>query len=185
MTNRGPRRCVGDQGHVGGLLPWGLGVGCAESVTPRGGSVEPWPIAGPQRATNWGTHRSKGKVRVRGAFAARGTIPEKEKPPRRRPSGGRRGGWRRRTLPQSLLCSTIRAARLNGRVRDGNGCSPRAMTTSQSWAGCGSWRGASSARPRLAATYLSVRLTRPRPCVLPPPPRYAAPTVWAARQSAG
>ena len=45
------------------------------------------------------------------------------------PSRGR--GWRRRTLPQGLPCSTIRAARLNGRVRDGNGCGPRAMTTSQ------------------------------------------------------
>ena len=40
-------------------------------------------------------------------------------------------GWRRRTLPQGLPCSTIRAARLNGRVRDGNGCGPRAVTTSQ------------------------------------------------------
>ena len=45
------------------------------------------------------------------------------------PLGGR--GWRRRTLPQGLPCSTIRAARLNGRVRDGNGCGPRAVTTSQ------------------------------------------------------
>ena len=57
-------------------------------------------------------------------------------PERRTPAanGSRRAfvfkkGWRRRTLPQSLLCSTIRAARLNGRVRDGNGCVPRAKAT--------------------------------------------------------
>ncbi len=56
---------------------------------------------------------------------------QKKAPPGGIRRGGRRGGWRRRTLPQSLLCSTIRAARLNGRVRDGNGCGPRAMTTSQ------------------------------------------------------
>ena len=40
-------------------------------------------------------------------------------------------GRRRRTLPQSLLCSTIRAARLNDRVRDGNGCDPRAIDADQ------------------------------------------------------
>src|SRR5437868_8276633 len=34
---------------------------------------------------------------------------------------------RRRTLPPSGPGSTIRAARLNDRVRDGNGCGPRAI----------------------------------------------------------
>ena len=36
-------------------------------------------------------------------------------------------GRRRRTLPPGRPGSTIRAAGLNGRVRDGNGCVPRAM----------------------------------------------------------
>jgi hypothetical protein len=38
--------------------------------------------------------------------------------------------WRRRTLPPDLPGSTIRAAGLNGRVRDGNECIPCAMATS-------------------------------------------------------
>ena len=43
--------------------------------------------------------------------------------------GGLRGriGRRRRTLPPGRPGSTIRAARLNDRVRDGNGCGPRAI----------------------------------------------------------
>ena len=48
-----------------------------------------------------------------------------------------RKGRRRRTLPQSLLCSTIRATRLNDRVRDGNGCDPRAIAADQTKHGCG------------------------------------------------
>ena len=40
------------------------------------------------------------------------------------------GSWRRRTLPPGRPGSTIRAAGLNGRVRDGNGCFPRALVTS-------------------------------------------------------
>src|SRR5690606_8328321 len=40
-------------------------------------------------------------------------------------------GRRRRTLPPGGPGSTIRAAGLNGRVRDGNGCVPRAMAADQ------------------------------------------------------
>ncbi len=40
------------------------------------------------------------------------------------------GSWRRRTLPPGHPGSTIRAAGLNGRVRDGNGCIPCAIATS-------------------------------------------------------
>ena len=47
-------------------------------------------------------------------------------------AGAREGkGRRRRTLPQGRPCSTIRAARLNDRVRDGNGCDPRAIAADQ------------------------------------------------------
>ena len=38
--------------------------------------------------------------------------------------------WQRRTLPPSHPGSTIRAAELNDRVRDGNGCILCAKTTS-------------------------------------------------------
>jgi hypothetical protein len=60
-------------------------------------------------------------------------------------------GRRRRTLPPGFPGSTIRAARLNFRVRDGNGCVPRATATdhqvegsgcgpaSRSRAGCRAW----------------------------------------------
>ena len=43
-------------------------------------------------------------------------------------------GRRRRTLPPDRSGSTIRATRLNDRVRDGNGCDPRAIDTDQ-WVG--------------------------------------------------
>ena len=36
---------------------------------------------------------------------------------------------RRPTFPHSYPCSIIGPARLNFRVRDGNGCDPRGMTT--------------------------------------------------------
>lgn len=42
---------------------------------------------------------------------------------------GRERGWRRRTLPHSYPCSTLRAGRLNDRVRDGAGCTPAAGAT--------------------------------------------------------
>jgi hypothetical protein len=50
------------------------------------------------------------------------------------PAGARRhaGGRRRRTLPPGFPGSTIRAAGLNDRVRDGNGCVPRAMAAGHS-----------------------------------------------------
>ena len=57
-----------------------------------------------------------------------------------------RKGRRRRTLPQSLLCSTIRATRLNDRVRDGNGCDPRAIDADQKESGCGKLRLRASVR---------------------------------------
>src|SRR6266700_7270354 len=37
--------------------------------------------------------------------------------------------WRRPTFPHSYPCSIIGPAGLNFRVRDGNGCDPRGMTT--------------------------------------------------------
>src|SRR6266403_1789427 len=52
---------------------------------------------------------------------------------RKRPRTGVRGLWnlsrRRPTFPHSYPCSIIGPARLNFRVRDGNGCDPRGMTT--------------------------------------------------------
>jgi hypothetical protein len=45
--------------------------------------------------------------------------------------GFRRKGWRRPTLPQPLDCSTIGAAGLNCRVRNGNGCGPCALVVSR------------------------------------------------------
>ena len=41
----------------------------------------------------------------------------------------RRRSWQRRTLPPGYPSSTIRAAELNDRVRDGNGCVLCAMAT--------------------------------------------------------
>jgi hypothetical protein len=52
---------------------------------------------------------------------------------RKRPRTRVRGLWnlirRRPTFPHSYPCSIIGPARLNFRVRDGNGCDPRGMTT--------------------------------------------------------
>src|SRR5260370_21592314 len=52
---------------------------------------------------------------------------------RKRPRTGVRGlvilSRRRPTFPHSCPCSIIGPARLNFRVRDGNGCDPRGMTT--------------------------------------------------------
>ena len=45
--------------------------------------------------------------------------------------GVRKAGWQRRTLPPGRPSSTIRAAGLNFRVRDGIGCDPCALATSQ------------------------------------------------------
>ena len=45
--------------------------------------------------------------------------------------GFRRGGWRRPTLPRPRERSTIGAAGLNCRVRNGNGCGPCALVVSQ------------------------------------------------------
>ncbi len=76
-------------------------------------------------------------------------------------SGVRWKSWRRRTLPPGLPGSTIRAARLNCRVRDGNGCSPRANATSKLWAGRTSRRRASlgcGASLRRSSRYASLRL---------------------------
>src|SRR5262245_36949936 len=43
----------------------------------------------------------------------------------------RRDGWRRPTLPRPLRRSTIGAAGLNCRVRNGTGCGPCALVVSQ------------------------------------------------------
>ena len=78
-----------------------------------------------------------GRVRVRGR-ERRAPSPGDCRSPksealrdRKRIWSASKKGRRRRTLPQSLLCSTIRATRLNDRVRDGNGCDPRAIDADQ------------------------------------------------------
>ena len=40
-----------------------------------------------------------------------------------------RSGWRWHTLPHRVQCSTICALGLNFRVRDGTGCTPKALIT--------------------------------------------------------
>src|SRR5688572_11418768 len=63
----------------------------------------------------------------------RSVFEEKEKTPERRfVSRGSLGCRRRPTLPRSLDRSTIGAAGLNDRVRDGNGCGPCAPAASDS-----------------------------------------------------
>src|SRR3954465_11827702 len=58
-------------------------------------------------------------------------APENENPrPRERDRGLSQRCRRRPTLPRPLGRSTIGAAGLNGRVRDGNGCGPCALVTS-------------------------------------------------------
>ncbi len=55
---------------------------------------------------------------------------ETETPDPQEGSGVHREGWRRSTLPPPLSGSTIDAAGLNDRVRNGNGCGPRALVVS-------------------------------------------------------
>ena len=57
-------------------------------------------------------------------------------------------GRRRRTLPPGYPGSTIRAARLNDRVRDGNGCDPRAIVADQ----CGVDKTGYGERPAVKAS---------------------------------
>ena len=45
--------------------------------------------------------------------------------------GPQGNGWRRSTLPPTIVGSTIDAGSLNFRVRDGNGCGPAALVASQ------------------------------------------------------
>ena len=82
-----------------------------------------------------------GVARWRGGEVARwrggqeGNVRRSEK--QKAPSGvARRGlqrkGWRRPTLPPSRDGSTIGAAGLNCRVRNGNGCGPCALVVSRS-----------------------------------------------------
>ena len=87
--------------------------------------------AGPPEASLWGRHRElPGWIRPRRWPWAGRSLRGKEN---RTPAAGVGcvgrwvlGGWRRRTLPPGVPGSTIRAERLNGRVRDGNGCGPLA-----------------------------------------------------------
>ena len=55
---------------------------------------------------------------------------EHETPPWGTGVGLPRGGWWRFSLPATSVGNTIGAAGLNGRVRDGNGCDPRALVAS-------------------------------------------------------
>jgi hypothetical protein len=55
--------------------------------------------------------------------------PEKKKAPNRSSGPFVILSRRRPTFPHSYPCSIIGPARLNFRVRDGNGCDPRGMTT--------------------------------------------------------
>src|SRR5271166_4058755 len=47
-------------------------------------------------------------------------------------TGAKKKSWQRPTFPHSYPCSIIGSAGLNFRVRDGNGCDPRGMTTGNS-----------------------------------------------------
>ena len=56
-------------------------------------------------------------------------VPTREAPPPIQATGLLINSRRRRTLPPGDPGSTIRAVELNGRVRDGNGCSLYAIAT--------------------------------------------------------
>ena len=58
-------------------------------------------------------------------------MPIANAPLGRNRAGRSHDGWQRRTLPPGCPSSTIRAAGLNFRVRDGIGCDPCALATSQ------------------------------------------------------
>src|SRR5687768_9571397 len=64
----------------------------------------------------------------------------KEKRPERVSSRGATGCRRRPTLPRSLDRSTIGAAGLNDRVRDGNGCGPCASAASDATSALNNWQ---------------------------------------------
>ena len=92
----------------------------APGLPPRGGSP--------------GAAASRGRV----ARSGRRAEPERAGEPERQTGHPRwrvpRWGCRRRpTLPRPLGRSTIGAAGLNGRVRDGNGCGPCALVASVVW----------------------------------------------------
>ena len=57
-------------------------------------------------------------------------LPQSRKPRQACLTGPSKRSWRRPTLPQPLDCSTIGAAGLNFRVRNGNGCGPCALVAS-------------------------------------------------------
>ena len=67
-----------------------------------------------------------------GRTRARARRTPKQKGPQSRDCGPRKLSRRRPTFPHSYPCSIIGPARLNFRVRDGNGCDPRGMTTGKS-----------------------------------------------------
>ncbi len=56
-------------------------------------------------------------------------VQREKAPSGRKPAEGPRESRRRPTLPHRHQCSTIGAAELNCRVRNGNGCFPRATVT--------------------------------------------------------
>ena len=62
-------------------------------------------------------------------LVTKGRIATKKAPPPIKTTGLLTNSRRRRTLPPGGPGSTIRAVELNGRVRDGNGCSLYAIVT--------------------------------------------------------
>src|SRR3989442_4577430 len=79
--------------------------------------------------------------------------------------------WRRPTFPHSYPCSIIGPARLNYRVRDGNGCDPRGVTTRKFEARERARRGpAENCRERdnrrLAYKHASIERTSKQACCL-------------------
>ena len=125
-----------------GLLDFGISrVGSWEPTpTPSRGLTEATRSAGTGRMTS---QPGPSEPRWTGPglpcrHQARGIVESRSGPCRRKngeardPFGPRAsGGWRRPTLPPSLNGSTIGAAGLNGRVRNGNGCGPCALVVSR------------------------------------------------------
>ena len=88
--------------------------------------------------------------------------PTKKRPARHRKhrTGRRKNGWQRRTLPPGCPSSTIRAAGLNFRVRDGIGCDPCAVATNQE----GAVRG--ETRPAVGADSPGTARVEGRTCLM-------------------
>ena len=85
----------------------------------------PWLSSGQEAAPAFVQTKRAGRVRPL-------QRREKKKAPNRSSGPFVNLSRRRPTFPHSYPCSIIGPARLNFRVRDGNGCDPRGMTTGNS-----------------------------------------------------